>query len=190
MVSEQQLLAARDEQRRDPTVRGPALERLVAELESDLYAFFRNRRHPRDVAEDLCHDTIMVVLVRLPTLDDDPERPSLRSWVFATARNKSRSLCRKEGRRAETTLRRALILPAPGGSLSSKARLGELKIELDRGLAAMPAHPRDRAECDLDEADRKAFAKAKGIADATMRSQRRRYLDCLREHFSDFFDDQ
>ena len=189
MVAEQLLLAARDGQRRDPTVTSPALARLVAELETELYSFFRKRRHPHDVAEDLSHDTIMVVIEKLPTLDDDPERPSLRSWVFATARNKSRSLWRKEGRRAETSLRRALHIPAPGGSLSSRARLAEQKIELDRQLAAMPPHLRDMAEFDLDEGDRKAFANAKGIVDATMRSQRRRYRDYLREHFSDFFDD-
>ena len=182
MDLEQLLRAVRDRQ-------PGALEELVAELEDVLYAYFCSRRLSHHVAQDLTHDTLMVVIDKLPGLPEQPGRPSLRAWLFTTARYKSLEQWREEANRVETTLRRAEAIAAPGGSLSSQARLAEQKIELERGLAAMPPYLRDMVEFDLDDGDRKAFASAKGIEEVTMRSQRRRYRGWLRQHFSDFSDD-
>lgn len=152
------------------------LEGLATYLVAQLRPYFSRRVGPVD-EWDLTAEVVEIVLRKLPQAPDEPE--AFRRWVFTIARNQLQNLERKRGRRQGHSISVG-ELPARQMALSSALHRFALWGRFLRARTRLRGSHREVIDHDLAEGDDRAFARARGIKTATLRTRRHRAYLALR----------
>lgn len=104
---------------------------LYDQLHPDLWRYCARRVRPAEDAEDLLAEVFTVIWRRL---DDVPEPPGARAWIFAVARNHVRDRARRLARRERLDVLAAPLEAAPTapGTTEQPAGVSAVRDALDR----------------------------------------------------------
>ena len=156
-----------------------ALEDLIGRWRAPLYGFL-NRRTDASAVDDLFQETwLRVVRARARF---DPRR-RFSTWMFQIANNLCRDRYRRTGTidRGKTALAEELGATGRGSTPSAAARI-DAKLDVERGLAALPDRLREvlvlRHQRGMGEAE---IAEALGIPRGTVKSRVHAAMRALRE---------
>jgi RNA polymerase sigma-70 factor (ECF subfamily) len=129
--------------------------------------------HDRDIADDICQEAFMTALKHRERLENNIDR--LKGWLMVVATNRAIDLLRKNRRE---------IPPSPGQKEISIADQVVSREEARLALMSLAPIYREVIEAivigGISSAD---FARQKGIAPSTVRSQLKRGLIQLRSYF-------
>ncbi len=158
-----------------------ALEALVQGHQQSIITFCRNMlRGHDDKADDVAQEVFMAAWRTLPHFR---HQASVRTWLFAIARNQCWNVVNQRRRDAKSIQpSEGREAPCEGPLLDEQYARQDIVARVMQGLSQLRSEDREILILTyITEMPRAAIAQVLGIADATVGTRRKRALDRLRE---------